>query len=127
DIAARYGPSPARRSDRVLAGLNLGRVGSLGVSYVGLEYPGDPRSRYASAYYSKSLSQRASLNLSVNQNLDDDDDLSLFLGISMALGNRVSSSVSMQHDQNGNLATWDMNKPINSDGGFGWRLRAQGG
>src|SRR5690606_13524364 len=26
DIAARYGPSPARRSDRVLAGLNLGRA-----------------------------------------------------------------------------------------------------
>jgi len=127
DIAARYGPSPARRSDRVMAGFNLGQVGNLGVSYIALEYPDEPRSRYASAYYSTSLGQRTSLNFSVNQNLEEHNERSFFLGLSMALGNRVSSSVSMQHDQKGNQATLDMNRPINPDGGFGWRLRAQSG
>ncbi|WP_222565241.1 fimbria/pilus outer membrane usher protein [Novilysobacter antarcticus] len=127
DIATRYGRSPPSRSDRALLGLSLGEAGSLGVNYVALEYPGEPRSRYGSAYYSKRLGPRTSLNLSVNQNLEDHDDRSVYLSFSMSLDNRVSGSVSAQHSPNGNLAAVDVNKSINSDGGFGWRLRAQDG
>lgn len=127
DIASRYSLPPPRRSDRALAGLMLGRLGSLGVSYVALEYPGQPRSRYASTYYYKSLGRRAAFNFSVNQNLDDQRDRSLFLSVSLALDNDVSASLSVQHDRTGNLATVDVSKPVNPDGGFGWRLRAQDG
>lgn len=127
DIASRHGAPPARRVDRALAGATLGKAGSLGVSYVALQYPGQARSRYASAYYSKSLSKRMSFNFSVNQNLDDHRDRSMFLALSMALGSNISSSVSAQHDRSGNLATVDLSSPIHSDGGFGWRLRAQDG
>ena len=127
DVASRYGPPPPRRSDRVLAGFTLGRPGSLGVSYVALEYPGQPRSRYASAYYFISLGQRAALNLSVNQNLDDHGDRSVFLGLSVALDNRVSASLYVGHDRSGNSAALDANQPINPDGGFGWHVRAQDG
>jgi outer membrane usher protein len=127
DVASRYSLPPPRRSDRALAGLMLGRAGSLGVSYVSLEYPGQPRSRYASAYYYRSLGPRIALNLSGNQNLDDHRDRSLFLGISLALDNNVSGSASLEHDRTGNLATLDISKPVNPDGGFGWHLRAQDG
>lgn len=127
DIASRYSLAPPKRSDRALAGMMLGTLGSVGVSYVALEYPGQPRSRYASAYYYKSLGQRAAFNLSVNQNLDDHSDRSLFLSVSLALDNNVSASMSAQHDRTGNLATIDVDKPIDPDGGFGWRLRAQDG
>lgn len=127
DIATRHGPPPPSRSDRVLAGLTLGRAGSVGASYVALKYPDEPRSRYTSVYYSKSLSQRASLNLSVNQNLEDHNDRSLFLGFSLAFGNNVSASLSAQHNDKETLASFDINNPIDSDGGFGWRLRAQSG
>lgn len=127
DIASRYSPAPARRSDRASAGLMLGKPGSLGLSYVAQEYPGEPRSRYASAYYSRSLGSRVSLNLSANQNLDDDRDRSVFLALSVALDHRVSASFSGQHDRDGNLVTVDVNKSIDADGGFGWRLSAQEG
>lgn len=127
DIGSRYSLAPPKRSDRALAGLMLGRAGSLGVSYVALEYPEQPRSRYASAYYSKSLGPRVSFNLSANQNLDEDRDRSVFLAFSVALDNRVSASLSAQHNRDGNLATVDVNKSINADGGFGWRVRAQEG
>jgi outer membrane usher protein len=127
DIASRYSLAPPKRSDRALAGMMLGTLGSVGVSYVALEYPGQPRSRFASAYYYKSLGQRAAFNLSVNQNLDDHSDRSLFLSVSLALDNNVSASMSAQHDRTGNLATLDVSKPVNPDGGFGWRLRAQDG
>ena len=127
DIATRYGQRPPSRTDRALGGLTMGRAGSLGVSYVALKYPDEESSRYASAYYSKSLGQRSSLNLSVNQNLEDSSDRSIFLSLSMSLDNRVSVSVSNQHTRDGNLTSVDVNKSVNSDGGFGWRLRAQDG
>lgn len=127
DIASRYSLAPPKRSDRALVGMMLGTLGSVGVSYVALEYPGQPRSRYASAYYYKSLGTRFAFNVSVNQNLDNHRDRSLFLSLSMALDNNVSASMSAQHDRTGNLATLDVSKPVNPDGGFGWRLRAQDG
>lgn len=127
DVASRYGPPPPQRSDRALAGLTMGRLGSLGVSYIALQYPDQPRSRYASAYYFKSVGTRASLDLSLNQNLDDSSDRNIFLGVSLALGGNISASISTQHDRNGTLITADASQPVNPDGGFGWRVRAQTG
>ena len=127
DIATRYGQRPPSRTDRALAGFSMGRAGSLGVSYVALKYPEQPRSRYASAYYSRSLGQRSSVNLSVNQNLEDSRDRSLYLSLSMSLGNNISVSVSNQHSDNGDSTSVDVSKSIDAGGGFGWRLRAQSG
>lgn len=127
DIASRYSLAPPERSDRAQAGLSMGRAGNLGLSYVALEYPDQPRSRYASAYYSRSLGPRVSFNLSGNQNLDDDRDRSVFLAFSVSLDHRISTSLSVQHDRDGNLATVDVHKSTDADGGFGWRVRAQDG
>lgn len=127
DVASRYSLPPPQRSDRALAGFTMGQMGSLGISYIALQYPNQPRSRYGSAYYFKSLGQRASLNLSINQNLDDHSDRNIFLGVSLALDHNISASVAAQHDRNGTLFTADASQPINPDGGFGWRVRAQTG
>lgn len=127
DVASRFGPPPPQRSDRALAGLTMGQLGSLGISYVRLQYPDQPRSRFASAFYFKSLGSRASLDLSVNQNLDDHSDRSIFLGVSLALERNISAGIAVQHDRNGTLFTADASQPVNPDGGFGWRVRAQTG
>jgi outer membrane usher protein len=127
DIASKYSLPPPKRSDRAIAGMILGGAGSIGISYVALEYPGMARSRYASAYYYRLLDSRVAFNFSANQNLDLSSDRSLFLGLSIALHNNVSASLSAQHDRTGNLATLDVSKPVNPDGGLGWHLRAQDG
>jgi outer membrane usher protein len=127
DVASLYGPAPAKRSDRALAGLMLGRLGSIGISYVDQRYAGQPRSRFASAYYFKSLGDRCSMNLSANQDLDDARERSVFLGFSFAFGRNTSVSLSAQHDRGGNLATLDASRPIDPDGGYGWRARLQDG
>jgi outer membrane usher protein len=127
DVASLDGLPPARRSDRALAGVTLGALGSLGVSYVNLQYPGQAGSRYASAFYFHAIGSRASFNLSFNQDLDNHSDRSVFLGVSLSLRNNTSVSLSAQHDQQGNVATLDASQPINPDGGFGWRARVQDG
>lgn len=127
DIAARYSLAPPERSERALLGFTLGRHGSLGVSYVALKYPEQPRSRYGSAYYSKSFQHGVSMSVSVNQNLDDHRERSVFVGLSVPLGRRVSSSTSVRHQRDSHVVTVDVHKPIQGHQGAGWRVRAQEG
>ena len=65
DVASSYGPPPAKRTDRALIGVTYAPVGSFGANYVELTYPGQPRSRFASAFYFRSFGSRFSLSLSV--------------------------------------------------------------
>ena len=127
DIASLYGLPPARRTDRALIGVTYAPIGSFGANYVELTYPEQPRSRFASAFYFRSLGTRLSLSLSVNQNLDESSDRSVFLGVSMSLGSSESASVSAQHDRRGNYAAVDVSRPISPDGGYGWHARVQQG
>ncbi|HKE49709.1 MAG TPA: fimbria/pilus outer membrane usher protein [Rhodanobacteraceae bacterium] len=127
DVASLYGPPPPRRTDRALVGVTYAPVGSFGANYVELTYPGQPRSRFASAFYFKSLGTRFSLSFSVNQNLDDHSDRSAFVGLSMSFGSSESASLSAQHDSHGNYAAVDVSRPISPDGGYGWHVRAQDG
>jgi outer membrane usher protein len=127
DIASREGQAPARQADRALAGVTLGAFGSVALSYVAQRYADEPRSRYAGASYYRSLGPRMSLNLSVNQSLDQARDRSVFLGLSLSFDHATSASLSAQHDAHGNLATLEASRPINPDGGYGWRARVQDG
>ena len=127
DVASLYGPPPAKRTDRALIGVTYAPVGSFGANYVELSYPGQPRSRFGSAFYFRSFGSRFSLSLSVNQNLDDHKDRSAFLGLSMSFGSTESASLSAQHDSRGNYGAVDVSRPISPDGGYGWHVRAQDG
>jgi outer membrane usher protein len=127
DVASLYGLPPARRTDRALVGVTYAPLGSFGANYVELTYPGQPRSRFASAFYFRSFGSRFSLSLSVNQNLDDSDDRSAFLGVSMSFGDSASASLSAQHDERGTYGAIDVSRPISPDGGYGWHARVQDG
>ncbi|HJT98928.1 MAG TPA: fimbria/pilus outer membrane usher protein [Rhodanobacteraceae bacterium] len=127
DVASLYGPPPARRTDRALLGVTYAPVGSFGANYVELTYPDQPRSRFASAFYFRSFGSRFALSVSLNQNLDDHDDRSAFVGLSMSFGDGKSASLSAQHDSHGNFGAVDVSKPISPDGGYGWHVRAQDG
>ena len=127
DVASLYGPPPARRIDRALVGLTFAPIGSFGANYVELTYPDQPASRYASAFYFKSLGPRLSVSLSVNQNLENHGDRSAFLGVSLSFGGGESATLSAQHDSRGNYAALDVSRPISPDGGSGWHVRTQDG
>jgi outer membrane usher protein len=127
DVASLYGPPPAKRIDRALIGLTFAPIGSFGANYVELTYPDQPASRYASAFYFKSLGTRLSLSLSINQNLENHDDRTAFLGVSLSFGSGESASLSAQHDSRGNYVAVDVSRPISPDGGAGWHVRAQDG
>jgi outer membrane usher protein len=127
DVASLYGLPPTRRTDRALVGITYAPVGSFGANYVELTYPDQPRSRFASAFYFRSFGSRFSLSLSVNQNLEDSNDRTAFLGVSMSFGDSQSASLSAQHDGRGTYGAIDVSRPISPDGGYGWHARVQDG
>jgi outer membrane usher protein len=127
DIASLTGLPPAQRSERALVGFTYAPLGSIGATYVRLDYPGEDRSRFASAFWSRQFGQRYSLGASVNQNLDDHDDRSAFLSLTVSFGDRLMAGASLQHDRNGNVAALEASRSMDGDGGFGWRARVQDG
>ncbi len=124
DIASGYGQAPARTSDRALIGWNSEKLGSFGTSYLRLQYPDSEASRYASAYWNRSFGRNWALNFSVNQNLDDADDRSLYLGISVNLGERRALNTSLQRNAGRDSANVDISQSVPTAGGLSWRLRA---
>lgn len=121
DVASQYGAVPARGTGSAVLGYNTQSLGSFGMSYLYLRYPGQLATRFATAYWFKSLGRSTSLNLSVNQSLDDRSQRSLFFGLSMALDGNVSLSGGMQRDQGRNTYTVDASNSAPSEGGIGWR------
>lgn len=127
DVATRYGPPPARTSERAVFGFNSAAAGSFSVGYVHLRYPGTDDSRYASAYWSRTFGGRVSLNLGVNRNLDDAGDRSAFATLVLALERSRSVNAGVQHSRGRTSATVDAGRPVPADGGFGWRVQARSG
>lgn len=128
DIASAWGAPPPQRSDRVIAGMNLGRNGSLGLSYFGLQYPGAARMRLASAFYSRSLGPRISLSVSYSRDLDRRHGHAIFAGLALALEDHISASLSASRQGRSDvLSSLDVSRPVDPDGGLGWRARIQDG
>lgn len=123
DIASAYGQGPARITERGLLGWNSETLGSFGLGYARL-HQADSDSRYGTAYWSRSFGSRWSMNFNYNENLDDRDDRSLFLGVGVSLDPRRMLNVSAQRNGQRDSAMVDLSQPVPGDGGLGWRLRA---
>jgi outer membrane usher protein len=126
DIASGYGAPIPRVSGRALVGINL-RNTSFGLNFVQLRYPGQPNSRYAGAYLSKTLTGGAAFSASYTQNLDDARDRSIFLGLTLTLDDRHTLSLSAQRQQGYETLLADASQPIDGDGGFGWHVQGRAG
>jgi outer membrane usher protein len=129
DVASLYGSAPARGSGRASVGYTTNGFGSFGLSYLYLRYPAQQPTRLASVYWFTALGRSASMNVSLNQNLDDRRERSLFVGFTWALDGRVTASAGMQRDRDSTIYTADAQSSMPGDGGIGWRagLRQGGG
>ena len=129
DVASLYSLPPSPRTERATAGFNAPRLGNVSLSYTRLDHQGDQleTSRYAGLYWSRSFTGRWSASVSVNQNLDDNDDRSLHLGVMLPLGRDHQFSSSWQRNRGSNDFVADLSRPVSGDLGHGWRVQARTG
>lgn len=127
DVASLYGGAPPRGSGRASIGYTTDNLGSFGLSYLYLRYPAQQATRLASAYWFKSVGRSASLNVSLNQNLDDRRERSLFVGFTWSLDGQVTATAGAQRDRDRTVYTADVQSSTPSEGGIGWRAGVRHG
>jgi outer membrane usher protein len=130
DAGSLQGSIPISASDHLVLGLVVPYAGSISASYVRLSNDGQASTRYGGLFWSQTFGRDWSANLSINQNLDDSDDRSVYFSVSLALDDLRRASVSAQ--RNGTRGTYvaDVSKAIPGDGGpngLGWRVQARTG
>ena len=121
DVASLYGSAPPRGTGRASIGYTTGSFGSFGLSYLYLRYPAQEATRLVSAYWFKSIGRSASVNVSLNQNLDDRRERSLFVNFTWALDGGVTTSTGIQRERDRTIYTADAQSSTPSEGGIGWR------
>jgi outer membrane usher protein len=107
-----------RRTDRMIATVNLARHGSIGVAYFAGRPLSGEQTRFVSASYSRPIGRAASLFLSADYDLRD-RKASAQLRLVLPFGrNLVTGGVS--HDRyRGAMSQIDYNRTIPSEGGLG--------
>ena len=125
DLAALEESPLPRKSISAQLSHSLNRFGTFGASYVDLDFDHQPRSRYVSAYWSKSLGRNVGLNLQASADLGDTRNRSIFATISVRFGDRSMVSASLQRDRDTTFGSLDASSSIPDEGGFGWRAQVQ--
>ncbi len=123
DVASLENAPLPRKTDQAYLGMNS-RWGQLGASYIRQQYPDQEPARFASLNWSRQLPHNATINLSLNRDLDNDRGNSAFLFWSMPLDRATSVAASARHDRNAQSISLDANHSVPSDlGGWGWRAQ----
>ena len=125
DVATQYGSTPIRQSYQLSSGYGTQSLGSFGVSYNQVDYAEDDTAQFASAYWSKSLGRRVSINANYNHDLNNSDNNSASIGASFSFDRNISVNSSLQHSNAQNVMVADVSQSAPSAGGLGWRAQAQ--
>jgi outer membrane usher protein len=143
DVATLYGSPIPSLSAQASISYNFERIGNLGVSYIDLHYSQQAvasqnsaaatavqftSSRYANAYWYKSINRSLALNMSFSQDLQTARNRTFFLTATLALDHGTTVSASAQKENGQTTMSLNALQSLPSQGGFGWRASLnQGG
>ncbi|MEO3990267.1 fimbria/pilus outer membrane usher protein [Pseudocitrobacter cyperus] len=124
DIATGYGQPPPELNSNTVVGYNAQSFGNFSVGYLQFRYPHDSNLRYVNANWSKALTEKAWLNLGLNQNLDDHQDSSVYLMLTLSLESNRTVSSTVQRTNNETGYMMNASQMLPSEGGWGWNIAA---
>lgn len=127
DAAGLLGNAPPQKTDTAQVGVATPGYGGIELSYLALQYPQYPASRYASANWFKPLGRNLSVSLSVNQSLSNHGQSGVFAMFTWAIDPRTTVSAGLQHQGGADVLSTNASSPTPSDGGFGWNASARAG
>lgn len=128
DLAARESRAPPRRAERALIACGFGRAGNVSLHYTRLDTDEDGRTRLLGANYSAQIpGTTLAFYLGGARSLDDDGDDSVFAGLTMNFGARLSAGLAQDRHRGEDSSSVYLSRPLSPDGGYGWNLRAQRG
>lgn len=124
DVATHYGQPPPALSSSSVVGYNFGSAGNLSLSYLQFRYPQGSAVRYSSASWFKAVTDNLFINASVNQNIDDSRDSSVYLMLTITTHDNISASSTIQRVNKEMGYQFNTGRSPSSEGGLGWNIAA---
>lgn len=124
DVASYYGQAPPALSSNAIVGYNLGALGNLNLSYLQFRYPQGSAMRYTNANWFKAISDNVFINASVNYNLDDSRNNSIYLMLTVATSDNINLSSTIQRTNDEMSYQFNASHTQPSEGGAGWSVAA---
>ena len=124
--AIRTSIRPPRAQDRISLSLPMSfdRATSLGISLINQRDSQNLRSRLVSMSVSRNLPYRTSAYATAYKDLLQKKQAGIYIGLSVPIGDKISSSVGASTGAAGWNATTDVSKALGREvGDFGWRVR----
>ncbi len=128
--AIRTSIRPPRAQDRISLSLPLpfDRSTSVGMSLINQRDSQNLRSRLVSMSISRNLPYRASAYATAYTDLIQRKQAGVYFGLSVPIGDKISSSVGASTGRNGWNATADVSRALGREtGDYGWRVRGVAG
>jgi outer membrane usher protein len=116
-------PAP-RMTGRAFASLNLGRAGSVGLSYARQDQREGDDLKQAGLSYSAALGRFGFLNVTLLRILGEDPDTLLALNLAIPFGNSRHASVAYQRQDDGGTTQLQLQRNAPPGPGYGYRLAA---
>ena len=114
-----------KASGRALLGYNHAQWGSASLGMLFLQNFGQQAERYITASWSRQVSQRGTVHVSVHHNLNQRRQSSVQLMLSWFLGDNISTGTHLSHQSGRNLVSAYVNNPRANQGGWGWSAATQ--
>lgn len=124
DLGSLENQAVSRAADRASLAWSQPWLGSLSTSYIRYELPQQGSTRLASLAWSRSLGSGAYLSLSAWHDLDRPSARGLMASLSIALGSRISGSLSGGRQNGAAARVATMSRAPDFEGGFGWALQS---
>lgn len=122
DIPSIAGAQFPREREIVSAGYSDERLGTFGMSLVRQRSDAEDRTSYASANWSRIITEELSVSLSGNINLENTSDKGIFATLTFVPGNRDHYRATVQANERRTTGAFGYRRSVPYEGGMGWAI-----
>ncbi len=127
DVASLYNALQPELTASALASWSPERAGNFSLSYVALRYRGQSSSRFVNANWFKSFSNGLTLGVTLNKELANDQGYGVYLSLALNFDTGTTFYANASHHDGNNYYSVGASHPTPGNGGYGWRVQANGG
>ncbi|MFT2798912.1 fimbria/pilus outer membrane usher protein [Serratia sp. N21D137] len=123
DISSLYGATINAKNQQFFLGFSLGSAGSISINhFTRTNMEQNATTQLMNFSWLKNLNENTSISVLMNQNLNNYEDYSIYVGMNFSLKNKINTALSTTYSERETVSSFSANRNAPSDGGLGWRV-----